>query len=445
MEINVIPFCNESECEIIGSMLCDKKVIAKVLPILSADDFYIPKWKEYYTAISKVFNTDGFPHHAKIKDLMNVVYPDLTREDIEDLTRMRSSVVSIMHYAKKVKEYAAKRNIIHLCDDIKEQAYKREIKSESLIENISQSAFKLSQGISVSDGFVTAYEIGKKIYNEIDDMIINGTERKSILTNIAYFDTMTNGLRPGQVMILAASTSAGKTAMAANIALDVAQRYGKVVYFSYEMTPEELIHRLIAYKSGIIQDNLWSADLTDQDRINFSAVLDSWANGNLMLDNTKCPTVELIKSRCRNLKMQSGLELIVIDYISQIPNGGGEIRDRISKISREIKLMAMELQVPVLALSQLNRMDLAKPPRRPQMYNLKETSSIEQDADIVALLYRPGFWGEEELIAAEYNPQTEYDVTEMTVVKNRSGKTGKFKLKFNGETSQFYPYYGKGK
>lgn len=439
-ELNIIPFDCEAELEVLGSMLCDKLAIVKALPIISGNDFYVPLHKEIFLSIVKVFNKDGIPHLGKILGNINKSYPDFKKENMIDMMKMRGGAVSIVYYSKKVKEASTKRDIIYLCEEAKQKAYDKNEKSLDITEMISERSFKLSIGVDTSDGFVTAYDIAKKRYNEIDDMRTNGTKRKSILTGISYFDKATGGLRAGQVMILAASTSAGKTAMAANIALDVSQNYGKVMYFSYEMTPEELIDRLISYKSGIYQDNLGEANLSDTDMVRFAETIDTWSNGNLILDKTKCETVALIKSRCRNQKVKTGLELIVIDYISQIPNGGGKPIERIATISREIKLMAMDLQVPVIALSQLNRADLEKPPRRPNMYNLKETSAIEQDADIVALMYRPGFWGDDEVKAAGYDINTEYNITEMTIAKNRSGKTGKFNLIFDGETSQFKPF-----
>jgi replicative DNA helicase len=431
----------EAEQAVLGAMLLERVAIVKALPILNAEDFYRQLHRDIYQAITKVFNKENCADMILVNTAMKINDANFDASYPALLLSMAPSASGVAYYAKLVKDAAVKRNLIRINDEIMNEAYKPEVNAVDLMESMEKRVFNLSMNCDTSDGFVSHYEVGKKIFNEVDDLRNGGEKKPGIKTGISYFDHMTGGgLRPGQVMILAAGTSSGKTALAANIALYVAQKYGTVAYFSYEMEPEELLYRLISHKSGITQDCLRNIDISEDEMITFSQVIESWTGGSLKLDKTKCPSVSQMKSRCRKLKMEVGLKLIVIDYIAQIPNGGGNERERISKISREVKLMAMELQVPILALSQLNRSSMDRSPRRPQMHDLKETSALEQDADIVGLLYRPGFYGREELIAADYNPDTQKNITELMITKHRAGKVGTFKLIFDGETSTFYPY-----
>lgn len=439
-DIKLPPYDLQMEKAVLGLMSFDIQRTVEIIDSLDVNELYIPIHRQIYTAIENVYRKHhNIDVHLICKEIKSI-NPEI---EIEYFLRCQTCFAvmhTAKHYIKVIKDCAVKRHIIEMAENYKELAYDNKMESDELIVKIEKDIFSINKHDS-AEGFVNNYQVAKSIYNQIDHYKETGIKPPCIETGIRYLDLIINGgLRGGQVMVLAGSTSSGKTAMALNITRHIAKHYGKVAYYSYEMKPDELMYRMLSNELSITQDDLRAFELSDYDMKNMSDVLDTWATGNIIFDKSKADTVAKIHNKCRRLKMENNLQLIVIDYIAQIRNGGGDERARITKISNEIKQMAMDLNIPVLALSQLNRENNKRSPRRPAMYDLKESSAIEQDADIVSLLYRPGFWGVDEVQNAGFDPNTEMDITEFTVAKHRQGKLGIFYMTFNGEYNRFTPY-----
>lgn len=431
----------EAEQATIGSMILEKYAIGIIIDILTDDDFYLESHRIIFETIIELYSqnkpvdvlvlTEELKNKNVLDNIGGVAY-------IMDVMTKAPTAASAKYYALIVKEKADKRRMIKLADKLMNMGYDTEEKASDILEYAEKSIFNQFMNNQKKETFVSDYMSAKKVYNDIDD-VLNGKPTKTIQTGIKYLDTMTNGgLRGGQMVIVAGTTSAGKTALALQVSNHVANNYQSVAYYSYEMKPHELMQRLLSASSYIPMSNIINSDLSANDMVNLAESVSSF-KGKLNIDSSCPATVDIIKSRCRKLKMEKGLSMIVVDYLQQLSGDGHkDDRSRISKISRDLKLLALELDIPVIVVSQLNRDHLKREVKRPAMYDLKESGSIEMDADLILMLYRPGFFGAEELKKAGY-PEYLEGITEVNIEKFRQGRKSSFHLDFDGEHSYFKP------
>lgn len=429
-----MPHSTEAEQTVLGAVLMDPELLGAALEHLKADSFYEPRHKQIFSILER-FSVTGVA--ADIITVLDEAVREGVFEDSsvgkEYLARIMADVptlANIESYCRIVEEKYylrtladAARSILHNCIESTEPA-------EVVLDAAEQMIYDIRQGREVN-GLVRADEILLETYDHLNR--ISGDDRDKYLgarTNYSGLDRVINGLNKSDLIILAARPAMGKSSFALNIAANVCRGNPdkSVVYFSLEMSNEQLITRMLASESLVENDRLLKGDIGDREWEKLAAGSDRIAAMELYLDDTAGITVSQMKAKLRRLK---NLGLVLVDHI-QLMSSGRRNENRVtemSEITRQLKLMAKDLNVPVIALSQLSRGVDSRPDKRPLLSDLRESGSIEQDADIVMFLYRDGY----------YNKDTAEDINlaECIVAKNRHGETGTVNLRWNGQYTRF--------
>ena len=406
------PHSVEAERAVIGSMMMDKDAILVSSEILSAEDFYQGQYGELFTALVELYRsgvaTDLVTLQNKLREMDTV--PELSStEFLANLTLSVPTSANIKHYADIVHEKAVLRRLIQTTE--KEVFDVLQQRSASEFEPISQVVLKTLDEISQAakqDGHITGLETG---FYELD--------------------YKTAGLQKSDLILIAARPAMGKTAFALNLVQNAALKGdASVAVFSLEMSKEQLVQRMIASQSTVELKKIKTGTLADNDWPRITDGMAILSGAKIHIDDTPGIKISELRSKCRKLKIEKGLDLVLIDYL-QLMEGEGQNESRqqeIAKISRSLKILAKELDCPVVALSQLSRAPEQRADHRPMLSDLRESGSIEQDADIVMFLYRDEY----------YNPDTEKkNIGEVIVAKNRHGETGTVELVWFGGIQKF--------
>ncbi|MBX9809104.1 replicative DNA helicase [Candidatus Gracilibacteria bacterium] len=435
MALNTPPHSIDAERGVLGSLLIDKDGIIHVANLLAPDDFYDPAHSIVYSAIMDLY--------ARNRPIDSIT----VREVIDDLKKLESiggnmflaglmeavfTSANIFQYAQIVKNKAILRKLIRAGNEIIMNGYDEATETTELLEKAEKSLFGVTQTF-IQNKLVPIREILNGRYEEFasihaDPELVN---KHTISTGYKSFDAKLGGFKRGDLVILAARPSMGKTAMALNFAQNVAKTGRNVAMFSLEMSKEQITDRLIAAAMAVDSWKLQKGKLSEDEFSKMGDALETLSRSKIYLDDSPAGEGLLsIKSKARRLKMESGLDLIVIDYLQLMSSGNSMNRvQEVSDISRGLKSLARELDVPVIALSQLSRAVEARPDKRPVMSDLRESGSIEQDADIIAMIYRDDY----------YNEFSETPgVTSVFIRKNRNGPTGQVDLKFEKAQQKFY-------
>ncbi len=429
------PHSIDAERWVLGSLLIDKDGIMHVANLLTRDDFYDPAHSIVYEAILDLY--------ARNRPIDSIT----VREVIDDQKKLESiwgnpflaglmeavfTSANIFQYAQIVKNKSILRKLIRAGNEIIMNWYDEATETTELLEKSEKSLFGVTQTF-IQNKLVPIRDILNARYEEFaaihaDPELVN---RNTISTGYQSFDDKLGGFKRGDLIILAARPSMGKTAMALNFAQNVAKKWRNVAIFSLEMSKEQLTDRLIAAAMAVDSWKLQKGKLSEAEFSKMGDALETLSRSKIYLDDSPAWEWLLsIKSKARRLKMESGLDLIIIDYLQLMSSGNSMNRvQEVSDISRGLKSLARELDVPVVALSQLSRGVEARPDKRPVMSDLRESGSIEQDADIIAMLYRDDY----------YNEFSESPgVTNVMIRKNRNGPTGQVDLKFEKSQQKFY-------
>ncbi len=432
------PYNQEAERAVLGAMMLDANAINVAMEILKADDFFLQAHGTIFEAMVRMYS-QGRP-----VDLVLLV-EELERMDrleavggasyIADITGSVMTGSHILHYCEVVKDKSALRALIRGADEIRAAAYKDEDPVKTIIELAEQVVFDIGQN-TYQEGLTPIGEVLFRAYNILTERSKKKGQLTGLTTGFADLDRMLSGLQKSDLILLAARPSMGKTALMLNIAQNAAIKGGaSVAIFSLEMSKEQLVQRLISSLSLMELQRIINADLDSHEWTDMVEAITILSNQDIYIDDTAGITPTELKAKCRRLKADKGLDLIVIDYL-QLMETDGRTENRqqeISKISRQLKGIAKELDVPVLALSQLSRAPEQRTDHRPIMSDLRESGAIEQDADIIMMLYRDEF----------YNPETEYPgLGELIITKHRNGPTGKIYLTFLGAMTKFADYEG---
>ncbi|MHB9024374.1 MAG: replicative DNA helicase [Armatimonadota bacterium] len=436
------PQSMEAEQAALGAMLLEREAIARAVEILRPDDFYREAHRMIFQGITDLFNRN------EPVDLITLGEWLKTHEQLEAiggtlyLTTVMSQVptaAGIMHYAKIVRTKAMQRALIHAADQIMTEAYQGEKELDELVDESEQKIFSIAER-SVTSGFVALKDLVKQQFFTIEDSRESNNPSSGISTGFSDLDAITAGFHPADLIILAARPSMGKTAMALNIARNVAtMEQQTVAIFSIEMAKEQLALRILCSEAKVNQDGVRHAMISDEDMTRLAHAVERLWDCPIYIDDTPSISVLEMRGKARRLKAESGLGLIIVDYL-QLMHSTSHAENRnqeIATIARGLKALARELKVPVLALSQLSRMVESRSPRRPQLSDLRESGAIEQDADLVAFLYRPAYYGEEELKRVGLDPERDGNTTEVLIAKQRNGPTGTVKLVWVSEFGQF--------
>ena len=439
----VPPQSLEAEQATLGAMLVEREAIARVVDVLDGDDFYSPQHQMLYRVMVDLFNdsdpVDIVTVQARLQDRGQLESVGGTSYLI-DLQDAAPTAAAIANYAKIVREKATLRGLIRAGGEIQnlaQQAGDGDV--ETIVDQAEQVVFAVGER-TITPAFTPIRDLLGETYDRIDEMQESHRPGTGLLTGYDDLDSLISGLQPSDLIVIAARPSMGKTALALNVATHVAKTQSKTVaLFSLEMAKEQLALRLLCAEAGVNQQNIRQGyiDRGDMDRIALAA--SRLYKAPIYIDDTPTMTVLHMRGKARRLRAEHGLDLIVVDYL-QLVSGYGRFENRtqeISQVARSLKALARELRLPVVALSQLSRAVEARGhPRRPLLSDLRESGSIEQEADVVTFIYRPSYYGPDELRAAGYL-ETDQNIAELLVSKQRNGPTGTVRLAWIDEFVRF--------
>ena len=422
----VLPHSIEAEQSVVGAMLMDREAIVAASEIICGEDFYQVTYGVIFDTIIELFN-EGKPvdlvtlqERLKEKD----VPPEVSSlEFVRDLITAVPTSANIKYYAEIVAEKATFRKLIKLNEEIANTCYLAKEPLEAVLEQTEKQVFELVQKRNTGD-FVPIKQVVLNALDKIEKSSKTKGTVTGIPTGFIDLDYKTSGLQPSDLILVAARPSMGKTAFVLNIAQHVAFRSNKTVaIFSLEMSKEQLVNRLFSLESQVDAQLLRTGNLKDSDWEKLIEGAGVIGKSKMIIDDTPGISISELRSKCRKFKLEQGLDLIIIDYL-QLMTGrvGGRAESRqqeISDISRSLKGLARELNVPVIALSQLSRAVEQRPDHRPMMSDLRESGAIEQDADVVMFIYRDDY----------YNKDTDMkNIAEIIIAKQRNGPIGTVNL-----------------
>lgn len=434
----------EAEMSILGSCFLSAYALDKVCEEVTNDMFYSEANKKIFEAINEL-------HKNKIPlDSTTLINEVEKRENInsiggvEYLSEVIDSVITaanIDYYIDIVREKALRRKLIEVSTSITTSAFDEESETNDIIDNAEKNIFSVTKARKAGE-FKIISDVMKSTQKRLEELAKNDKEITGISTGFYDFDKLTSGLHENELIIIAARPAMGKTAFAVNLAVNAALNSNKnVALFNLEMSAEQLAMRMISAQGSIDQNKLKTGKLEHNDWKKVNEAMSELANTNLFIEDASGISVSEIRAKCRRLATQgNGLGLVVIDYLQLIEGSSryaGNRQQEVSEISRSLKTMAMELNVPVIALAQLSRSVELRENKRPIMSDLRESGSIEQDADIVAFLYRDDYYNK------SAQEQTNISVTELIVGKHRNGNTGTIELLFERNMSNFRNYLKK--
>ena len=442
IEERVPPQNIEAEQAVLGAMLIDKEAIAKATEVLSADDFYREAHRVIFSAMLELYNkkeavdmvtvTEILKRDNKLEDIGGIAY-------ITSLANVVLTAANVKYHAEIVAEKSVLRQLVRVSTEIAAMGYEANEDVGTLLDTAESRILEISNRKKKNDFTEINYIFMDRV-QIIESLLKNYSGLTCLPAGFADLDKLTSGLHPSDFIILAARPSMGKTALALNIVQNVALRAHKVIggeprsvaFFSLEMSKEQLVNRMLCAEAGIDSQRLRVGEMHDEDWTHLWDACDTMSRAKIYIDDTAGITAMDMRSRARRLKAEHGLDLIVGDYLQLMQGSGkrynsGDRLQEVAAVSRSLKAWARELDVPGLALSQLSRSVESRQVKRPMLSDLRESGSLEQDADIVAFLYREDY----------YNPETENKHTELIIAKHRNGPVDTVNLFFQKQFTKF--------
>jgi len=424
----------DAEMSLLGAVLIDEDTLADISEHVKPHDFYDRRHGLIYDAMMRLYEK-----HKPV-DLLTLTEELKKKNDIETvggsayLTELTNYVPTAAHaeaYAELVSQKAIRRRLIKASGDISELGYDEETSTAELLERAEAEIFAVSDQ-SLRQDLVSLESILTESFDRLEELHRNKGSLRGVRTGYRDLDSMTAGLQRSDLIILAARPAMGKTTLVTNLAYNVATIAKQpVLFFSLEMSKEQLVDRMLSDASGVDSWNIRTGNLSDDDFSKLSDAMGEMAEAPIFIDDTPGVSVLEMRTKARRASHEQPLGLIIIDYLQLMQGSGRDNGNRVqevSEISRGLKLLARELNVPVIALSQLSRSVESRSPQIPQLSDLRESGSIEQDADIVMFIYREEY----------YNPDTDRkQITDLIIAKHRNGPTGKIELFFHPERLRF--------
>lgn len=431
----VMPHNTDAEQALLGSILIDNRTADQLIPTLRAEDFYVSANRSVFAAMRALLDASSVVDTVSVADRLMLEGKLDEAGGIDYLTMLADSIPSAAgadHYADIVKRDSLIRRVIAAGNNIAKEGYKSVSGTDALM-NAEREIYSISEDISEKD-LVHAGEALGAAMKDIQDVQAGVVSNDAVFTDFPSMDRMFHGLKPGELILIAARPSVGKTAFALNIAANVCLHHNKTVaIFSLEMPAQLLVKRMLANVSGC---SLSSMDAVGGlSAAGTGKLYDAYRRllaANLYIDDYSMNSPSDILSKCRRLKRDNGLDLVIIDYLQLMTAGGtgrsGESRQvEVSEMSRSMKIYAKELGVPILLLSQMSRGVEQRPDHTPKLSDLRESGAIEQDADVVMFLHK----------ASQFNPAVPEDLVQLIVRKNRNGAIGDIDMQWDGETTTF--------
>lgn len=435
-QATVAPQNTDAEASLLGAILIDSDAIVKIADQITPEDFFDVKHRHIYEAVQKLYEKRSAIDVLTLSDqLKGSGYLDMVGGPayLTELTNFVPTAAHAEQYADIIAQKAVRRRLIAAGKDISLVGGDEAKSVKELIEEAETKLFEVSQQ-HIKQNIVSLEAILAESFERLDDLHKDKQKIRGIPTGFKDMDNILAGLQRSDLFILAARPSMGKTALALNLAHNVAiQAKEPVLLFSLEMSKEQLVDRLLAMESGVDAWALRTGNLTDADFEKIGHAMGTLSEAPIFIDDTPGITVSDLRTKARREAHQRPLGLIIVDYLQLMSGGGryaseGNRVQEISEISRGLKGVARELNVPLIALSQLSRSVESRSPQIPQLADLRESGSIEQDADVVAFIYREEY----------YNPETDRKkITDILIKKHRNGPTGGVELYFDNEKQRF--------
>ena len=429
-----MPHSVEAEQAVLGSMLIDSRCVPEVIDQLRPDDFYLRQNREIYESIYSMFNYSMTIDPVTVLENMkkNGTYDEAnSRGYVLQLMDATPTAANVKEYVSILKDKTLLRRVAETAGELTAQIQQGTETGQDMLEMAEQRIYAIRQG-RAARGLTPISQVMIETYERLNELAASDSAIPGLSTGLVDLDRAISGLNKSDLILLAARPGMGKTSMALNILLEAGKKSGKnVVFFSLEMSREQLAMRLIASECFVDNKKLVTGKLTDDDWEKVAAAADSLNQSKILIDDDSTVTVADINAKCRRV---DDLGLVIIDYLQLMQSAGGKTRSGdnrqqiVSDISRSLKIMAKELNVPVLCLSQLSRANEGRTDKRPMLSDLRESGAIEQDADIVMFLYREGY----------YNKDTENpNLAECIIAKNRHGETRTVELQWLPEFTTF--------
>jgi replicative DNA helicase len=460
----ILPHNMEAEQGLLGALLVDNRAMEKIGDFLKPDHFFIPAHRRIFKAIEKLIERGQTASPVTLKSYFEKDEGLTGVGGAEYLAELASSVITVINaedYGRTIYDLHLRRELISLSEDMAADAFEHSLERDanSAIETAEARLYSLAETGQIKGGFIplkesvlTAIRIAEKAYKTEGHVT-------GVTTGLRDLDSKLGGLHPSDLLILAARPSMGKTSLAVNIAWNAANRYaatggneGAIVgFFSLEMSDDQLATRILAEQANISGDAIRRGDIGEDDFRRFAEASQRLAQVPLYIDNASSLSIGALRTRARRLKRQHGLGLLMVDYLQLLSGTGSRQSEssrvqEMSEITRGLKSIAKELQIPVLALSQLNRGVEQREEKRPQLSDLRESGSIEQDADVVMFIYRdeyylsraqPDIQDHQKYAEWQEKMDRSMNIAEVIVAKQRHGPIGTVNLHFNGNVTRF--------
>ena len=436
MDIGKIPPNDiEAEQAVLGSMLTDKDAVISAIELLKPEDFYREDNKIIYTAILSLYNRAEPIDIITLKsELISMGKFDNIGglEYLVELPEKVPTTANVDKYIKIVEEKSILRNLIKTANEIITLGYDPTEEVENIMDNAEKKIFDIMQSKN-QKGYTPIKDILVETFAQIEQLYNQKQHITGVPTGFADLDYKTSGLHGSDLVLVAARPAMGKSAFALNIATNAAVRAKvPVAIFSLEMSKEQMVNRILCSEAMVDSNKVRTGKLDEQDWTKLASALGPLSEADIFIDDTPGISVMEIRAKCRKLKLEKGLGLVVIDYLQLITAStnrrGGSREQEIAEISRSLKILAKELDIPVIALSQLSRAPEQRPDHRPMLSDLRESGSIEQDADKVIFLYRDDYYNED---------SEKKNIAEVIMAKHRAGSTGTVELLWLGNYTKF--------
>lgn len=426
--LKIPPHSEEAEVSVLGALLIDRDAVIAVSQSLRPYHFYNPKHSQIYEAILELYEgrepidvltvSERLRRKKALREIGGTAY-------LGDLVTSVPTAAHVEHYGKIVRDHALKRTVMTLATRLAELSFDEGTTAADLLDNAEQNIFALTQQ-HLSRSFMSIRDVLASSFDRLDELHKSPSALRGVPSGFSDLDNLLAGFQASNLIILAARPGIGKTALALNIAQNVAVEARRPVgFFSLEMSKEELIDRLLVSQADIDAWRLKTGRLSEDDFVRLSDAMGVLADAPLFIDDTPALSVLEMRSKARRLQVESGLDLLIVDYLQLVTGRHLENRvQEVSEISQSLKNLARELKIPVLAISQLSRAVEQRGTKRPQLADLRESGAIEQDADVVNFLWRED----------EEDPEN----VNLGIAKHRNGPLGQIKLFFRGERIKFY-------
>ena len=437
-DIQTPPHSVSAEQSVLGALLIDGEAIIKITDFLKPEDFYDPAHREIYAGMNSVF------HKHQPLDILTITTELADSEKINsaggsaylaELTTKVPTSANVIQYAQIVKKKATLRKMIKAGQSITALGYNEDSPIDELLEKAEKQIFHITQTF-LKDAFIHIKDVLSERYERFAEMHESKDDEKlkGVSTGLHALDARLSGLQPSDLVIVAARPGMGNTSLMLNIAQNASIKYGKTVgVFSLEMSREQLVDRLFSAMLGVDSWKLQRGKMEDADFQRMGPIMDELNKANIFIDDSVSSTIHELRAKARRLQMEHGLDLIIVDYLQLMSTGQSAYAanrvQEISEISRSLKALGRELHVPVLAASQLSRAVESRPGNIPQLSDLRESGSIEQDADVVLMMYREDMYEED---------SDRPGMTDIYIRKFRNGPTGRIELMYKKEQMKFF-------